>query len=111
VAPSLIPKKPGDHVKTNRCNAITLARLMRSGGLTLVSVPTVEDEAMRDLGRARAETLQDPKTAKFRRKAFLLRHDIHSTGQANWSPTPLRWRNEVVCPIPFFDQSFHDSCV
>ena len=53
VAPSLIPKKAGDRVKTNRRDAIKLARLMRSGDLTPVYVPAVEDEAIRDLCRAR----------------------------------------------------------
>jgi len=53
VAPSLIPKKPGDKVKTDRRDAIELARLLRSGDLTRVYVPTVEDEAIRDLCRAR----------------------------------------------------------
>ena len=52
VAPSLIPKKPGDKVKTDRRNAVDLARLLRSGDLTRVYVPTVEDEAIRDLCRA-----------------------------------------------------------
>ena len=53
VAPSLIPKKPGDKVKTDRRDAVELARLLRSGDLTRVYVPTVEDEAIRDLCRAR----------------------------------------------------------
>jgi len=53
VAPSLIPKKPGDKVKTDRRDAIELARSLRSGDLTRVYVPTVEDEAIRDLCRAR----------------------------------------------------------
>src|SRR5215469_17966616 len=57
IAPSLIPKKPGDRVKTNRRDAIKLARLMRSGDLTPVYVPTVEDEAIRDLCRAREDTI------------------------------------------------------
>src|SRR5215475_14172753 len=74
VAPSLIPKKPGDRVKTNRRDALTLARLMRSGALTPVDVPQVEDEAMRDLSRAREDVIRDLKTAKFRLKAFLRRH-------------------------------------
>src|SRR5215831_14962318 len=100
VAPSLIPKKPGDRVTTNRRDASTLARLMRSGDLTPVYVPQVEDEAMRDLCRARADVLRDLKTAKFRRKAFLLRHDIRYTGQASWNPAHLRWLSEVVCPTP-----------
>jgi transposase len=100
VAPSLIPKKPGDRVKTNRRDAITPARLMRSGDLTPVYVPTVDDEAMRDLCRAREETIHDLKAAKFRLKAFLLRHDIRYTGRATWSPAHLRWLSEVVCPTP-----------
>src|ERR671937_1241296 len=61
VAPSLIPKKPGDRVKTNRRDAIKLARLMRSGDLTPVYVPPVEDEAMRDLWRARGEAIHELK--------------------------------------------------
>jgi transposase len=72
VAPSLIPKKPGDRVKTNRRDAIKLARLARSGDLTPVYVPQVEDEAIRDLCRAREDVIRDLKTAKFRLKAFLL---------------------------------------
>jgi len=100
VAPSLIPKKPGDRVKTDRRDARQLARLMRSGDLTPVSVPAVDDEAIRDLSRAREETLRDLKAAKLRLKAFVLRHDIRSTGRANWSPAHLRWLSEVVCPTP-----------
>ena len=76
VAPSLIPKKAGDRVKTDRRDAMALARLMRSGDLTPVYVPRIEDEAIRDLSRAREDALQDLKAAKFRLKAFLLRQDI-----------------------------------
>jgi transposase len=100
VAPSLIPKKAGDRVKTDRRDAVQLARLMRSGDLTPVYVPTVEDEAIRDLCRAREDAIADLKAAKFRLKAFLLRHDIRYTGQATWGPAHLRWLSEVVCPTP-----------
>ena len=100
VAPSLIPQKAGDRVKTNRRGAVQLARLMRSGDLTPVHVPQVEDEAIRDLSRAREDVLHDLKTAKHRLKAFLLRHDIRYTGRATWGPAHLRWRSEVVCPTP-----------
>jgi transposase len=100
VAPSLIPKKAGDRVKTDRRDAVQLARLARSGDLTSVYVPTVEDEAMRDLTRAREDTLSDLKDTKFRLKAFLLRHDIRYTGRATWNPAHLRWLAEVVCPTP-----------
>jgi transposase len=100
VAPSLIPKKAGDRVKTDRRDAVQLARLMRSGDLTPVYVPKVEDEAIRDLTRAREDTIGDLKAAKFRLKAFLLRHDIRYTGRATWGPAHLRWLSEVVCATP-----------
>jgi transposase len=100
VAPSLMPNKAGARVKTDRRDAMQLARLMRSGDLTPVYVPAVDDEAIRDLSRAREETLRDLKAAKLRRKAFLLRHDIRYTGRANWRPAHLRWLSEVVCPTP-----------
>ena len=73
---------------------------MRSGDLTPVYVPSVEDEAIRDLSRAREDTIRDLKAAKFRLKAFLLRHDIRYTGQATWGPAHLRWLAEVVCSTP-----------
>jgi transposase len=100
VAPSLIPQKPGDRVKTDRRDARPLARLARSGELTAVYVPTVEDEAMRDLPRAREETISDLKDATFRLTAFLRRHDIRYPGRATWGPAPLRWLSEIVCPTP-----------
>src|SRR5216684_175665 len=64
VAPSLIPKRAGDRVKTDRRDAMQLARLMRSGELPPVYVPAVDDEAIRDLSRAREETLRDLQAAK-----------------------------------------------
>jgi transposase len=100
VAPSLIPKKPGDRVKTDRRDAMQLARLARSGDLTAVYVPKGEDEAIRDRTRAREDALSDCKDAKLRLKAFWLRHDIRDTGRANWGPAHLRWLSEVVCPTP-----------
>jgi transposase len=100
VAPSLIPKQPGDRVKTDRRDAVQLARLARSGDLTAVDVPKVEDEAIRDLTRAREDTIRDLQSAKFRLKAFWLRHDIRDTGRATWGPAHLRWLSDVVCPTP-----------
>jgi transposase len=98
VAPSLMPKKAGDRVKTDRRDAVQLARLARSGDLTAVYVPTLEDEAIRDLSRAREDAMSALKAAKFRLKAFLLRHDIRYTGRATWGEAHLRWLAEVVCP-------------
>jgi transposase len=96
----LIPKKPGDRVNTDRRDAVPRARVMRSGDLTPVYVPQVEAEAIRDLSRARADAIGDLKAAKCRLNAFLLRHDIRSTGRATWGPAHLRWLSEVVCPTP-----------
>src|SRR5215813_1826539 len=95
-----MPKKAGDRVNTDRRDAVQLARLMRSGDLTPVYVPTVDDEAIRDLTRAREDAIHDLQAAKFRLQAFVLRHDIRYTGRATWSPAHLRWLSEVVCPTP-----------
>jgi transposase len=100
VAPSLMPHKAGDRVNTDRRDAVHLARLMRSGDLTPVDVPAVADEARRDLSRARADAMPDLKAANVRLNAFLLRHDIRYTGQANWSPAHLRWLSDVVWQTP-----------
>ena len=100
VAPSQIPKKAGDRIKTDRRDAVQLARLLRSGDLTPVYVPAVDDEAIRDLVRAREDALKDIKAAKARLKAFLLRQDIRYGGRATWGPAHLRWLAEVVCPTP-----------
>ena len=100
VAPSLIPRKPGDRVKTDKRDAVTLARLARSGDLTPVYVPAVPDEAIRDLARAREDALHDLNAARFRLKALLLRNDIRYTGRANWSAEHLRWLARLVFPTP-----------
>jgi transposase len=100
VAPSLMPKNPGARGKTDRRDAVPLARLARSGDLTAVSVPKGADDAMRDLRRAREDPVADRKAAKFRRTACLLRHDIRSTGRAHWSPAHLRWLSAGVGPTP-----------
>jgi transposase len=95
VAPSLVPRKAGDRVKTDRRDAIALARLMRSGDLTSIYVPRAENEALRDVSRGR-----DLKRSKKRLKSFLLRQDIRYEGRANWNPAHLRWLAHVVCPTP-----------
>src|SRR5919106_4102806 len=100
VAPLCIPKKAGDRVKTDRRDAVQLARLLRSGDLSPVYIPSVEDEALRDVVRAREDVLKDLKAAKVRLKAFLLRQDIRYEGRANWTAAHLRWLAEVVCPTP-----------
>jgi len=100
VAPSLIPRKAGDRVKTDRRDAVQLARLLRSGDLTAVYVPKVEDEAIRDLSRAREDAVIDLKSARQRLKSFLLRLGLHYVGRANWNDAHRRYLARVVCPTP-----------
>jgi transposase len=100
VAPSLIPRKAGDRVKTDRRDAVTLARLLRSGDLGSVYVPSVEDEAIRDLARAREDTVITLKAAKYRLKSFLLRLGLNYAGRADWNDAHRRYLARVVCPTP-----------
>jgi transposase len=100
VAPSWIPKKAGDRVNTDRRDAVPLARLARAGDRTAVSVPNVDDEAIRDLSRARDDAIGDLTAAKFRLQALWLRHDLRYTGHATWGPAHLRWLADVVCATP-----------
>ena len=108
VAPALLPKQAGDRVHTDRRDAVPLARLLRSGALTPVSVPTGEDEAMRALSRAREDLSGERNAAKCRRNAFRLRQASRYTGRATWGPAPLRGLSEGVCPTPAQQRGFQD---
>jgi hypothetical protein len=88
VAPSRMPHKAGARVQTDRRDAIQLARLARSGDLTVVAVPQGQEEARRDLTRARAEAISALKDAQGRLQACVLRHDIRDPGRAQWGPGP-----------------------
>ena len=74
IAPSLIPRRPGEHVKTNRRDALTLARLHRAGELTTIWVPDPGHEAIRDLVRAREAAMEDLRAKRQHLQSFLLRH-------------------------------------
>ena len=100
VAPSLIPKKPGEKIKTDKRDALKLAKLLKSEDLTPIYVPEPEDEAVRDLSRAREVAMKDLKDAKYQLKALLLRNNINYKGTANWSQKHLRWLTELVLPPP-----------
>jgi transposase len=78
VAPSLIPQKPGDRVKTNRRDAVSLAKLLRAGELTAVWVPDRHHEAMRDLTRARDTAVNDLRSKRQQISAFLLRQGFET---------------------------------
>src|SRR5688572_14288794 len=91
VAPSLIPQKPGDRVKTNRRDALSLAKLLRAGELTAVWVPDERHEAMRDLSRARGAAVEDLRGKRQQVSSFLLRHGLHYPGKKTWTKTHMMW--------------------
>lgn len=90
VAPSLIPRRPGDQVKTDRRDAVILARLSRSGDLVSVWVPDAHHEAVRELVRCREDVKQAERRARQRMCAMLLRHSRHYD-KTNWTQEHLRW--------------------
>lgn len=94
VAPSLIPTKPGDRVKTNRRDAIALARLLRAGELTAVWIPDEGHEAMRDLVRARAAAVESLRVQRQQVGAFMLRHGRVYPRKKGWTMRYLRWLQE-----------------
>ena len=91
VAPALIPKRPGERVKTNRRDAVTLARLHRAGELTAVWVPDVVHEAVRDLVRARGTAADDLRRKRQQLLSFLLRHGRIYEGGGHWTLAHRRW--------------------
>src|SRR6266446_9835092 len=92
VAPSLVPTKPGDRVKTDRRDAIKLARCFRAGELTRVWVPDPQHEALRDLVRAREAAKKDQLRARHRMSKFLLRHGRRPpVGVTPWTGMYLEW--------------------
>lgn len=90
IAPALIPRKPGERIKTNRRDARKLAELFRAGLLTEVQPPTPEDEAVRDLARARDDAREDLQRARHRLGKLLLRRGLHYSGR-NWTKPHRRW--------------------
>jgi transposase len=99
-APSMIPKKSGDRIKNDNRDAVMLARLHRAGDLTAVFVPDAQDEAMRDLSRARGDAVLVAKKAKQRLKAFLLRNSVVFNGRSQWSKTYFSWLTDIAMPHP-----------
>lgn len=91
IAPSLIPKAPGDKVKTDRRDARRLARLHRAGELVAIRVPTVREEAIRDLCRARGDMVEDQTRARHRLSKFLLRHGRVWRDGSQWTMKHQTW--------------------
>lgn len=96
VAPTLVPTKPGDRVKTDRRDAEKLARCFRSGDLTPVWVPDDDHECLRDLVRAREAAKKDQLRARHRLSKFLLRRGVRPAEKMkSWSQKHLRWVKSV----------------
>ena len=97
IAPALIPRKPGERVKTNRRDARKLMELGRAGLLTAVQPPTPEDEAVRDLARARDDAREDLQRCRHRLGKLLLRRGLHFGGR-NWTRAHRQWITSLTWP-------------
>ena len=100
IAPSLIPKKVGDRVKTDRRDSLMLARLHRAGELTAVWIPDGEHEALRDLTRARGDMKDLERRARQQLLALLLRQGRRHEGKSNWTQAHFRWLETVKFAHP-----------
>jgi transposase len=99
VSPSMIPRRSGDRVKTDRRDCLQLARLHRAGELSAVYVPAAEDEAIRDLVRTREDARTAAHKARQQLKALLLRNGIRYEGKSSWTAAHLRWISRLKMPI------------
>jgi transposase len=100
IAPSLIPKRPCERVKTNRRDALTLARLHRAGELTAIWVPDPGHEAVRELVRAREAAMADLREKRQHLQSFLLRHGQIFPGRQPWTRAHARWLAELIFEHP-----------
>jgi transposase len=91
IAPSLIPKRAGDRVKTDRRDCLRLAELSRAGELRAVWIPDCADEAIRDVSRAREDAVNARTQARHQLKGFLLRRGLRYPGKSSWTKTYYRW--------------------
>ena len=108
VAPSLIPRRPGDRIKTDPRDALKLARMHRAGELAPIYVPDQGDEAIRDLVRCREDARIAQRKARQQLKALLLRNGIRYEGKSSWIPAHLRWLGDVKMPLPAQQIAFQE---
>jgi len=100
VSPALVPKRAGDHVKTDRRDSERLASLARAGELGAIHVPDIRDEAIRDLVRGRDDAVIAQRRVRQQLKALLLRNDIGYVGKTSWTGAHRRWLSELKLPEP-----------
>ncbi len=98
IAVAKIPRKPGERIKTDRRDALMLARYLRAGELTPVTIPDAADEALRDLSRAREDAVRARLKARQQLKAMLLRHGLRYAGKTSWTLAHERYLGEVSFP-------------
>ena len=96
----MIPKRPGDRIKTDRRDAMALARLHRAGDLTAVFVPGPEDESIRDISRAREDAMLALKRTRQQLGALLLRQNIRYPSKSTWTLAHQRWMAHIKMPLP-----------
>jgi transposase len=107
-APSMIPRKAGVRIKNDNRDAISLARLLRAGELTAIYVPDLEDEAVRDLSRAREDSRVAERKAKQRLSSFLLRNDFIYRGKKKWTKSHFNWLADLKMKHPVQQIAFQE---
>lgn len=100
MSPSKTERKPNEKIKTDKRDAINIAKLFRNGDITEVRVPPALDEAVRDLCRARTDASDDLSRAKQRLNSFLLRNGFRYSGKARWTPGHFRYLRHLTLPDP-----------
>jgi transposase len=100
IAVAKTPRKPGERIKTDRRDALMLARYLRAGELTPVTIPDARDEALRDLSRAREDAVRARLKARQQLKALLLRHGHRYTGKTSWTQAHERYLGQVSFEHP-----------
>lgn len=109
IAPSLIPQKPGNRVKTDKRDALNLATLYRAGELTPIYVPTEDDEALRDLVRAREDAKEDELRTKHRLTKLLLRNEMNPPkGLKKWTIKYWEWLDKLTMKKPTSHLAFQE---
>jgi transposase len=108
VSPSMTPRRAGERIKTDRRDALKLARLARAGELTPIYVPDERDEAIRDLVRAREDAVAMQRQARQRLQALLLRNEIRYPQRTTWSAAHRRWIAHIKLPQPTQQIAFEE---
>ena len=91
IAPSQVPRRAGDRIKTDRRDCLRLAECSRAGELRAIWIPDPKDEAIRDLSRAREDAVNSRTQARHQLKGFLLRHEVRFAGKTSWTKVFYRW--------------------